>query len=64
MTSVSKEGMFDFLLKEIVYVLKDNDIPYYLDCGTLLGCIREKGFIEHDTDVDVATHVSWIFNVS
>tara|TARA_Y100000593_G_scaffold69409_1_gene127491 strand:- start:85 stop:1281 length:1197 start_codon:yes stop_codon:yes gene_type:complete len=57
--NLDKKGMFDYLLKEIVYVLEDNDIPYHLCCGTLLGCIREGDFISHDGDVDVATQVSY-----
>ena len=57
--NLDKKGMFDYLLKEIVHVLEDNGIPYHLCCGTLLGCIREGDFISHDSDVDVATQVSY-----
>ena len=44
--NLDKKGIFDYLLKEIVYVLEDNGIPYHLCCGTLLGCIREGDFIK------------------
>ena len=38
--------------------LKESEIPFYLDCGTLLGCIREGKILSHDTDVDVTIHLS------
>jgi phosphorylcholine metabolism protein LicD len=49
----------NYLLKIVVNILNNNNIPYYLDCGTLLGCVRENGFIKNDTDIDVTIHLSF-----
>lgn len=35
-------------------LMRENGIAYSLAYGTLLGAVREKGFIKHDTDIDVA----------
>lgn len=35
----------------------ENDIPYIVIFGTLLGAIREHGFIGHDCDIDVAIRI-------
>jgi hypothetical protein len=38
--------------------MRDNSIPYTLIFGSLLGAIREKGFIKHDLDIDVSVPIS------
>ena len=40
------------ILSEFDKALISNGIPYYVMFGTLLGTIREKGFIKHDLDID------------
>lgn len=41
------------MLSKISSALKKQGIDYFLDSGTLLGMIRESGFISHDTDMDL-----------
>lgn len=39
-------------------VMSENNIPYTVFAGTLLGAVREKGFIAHDCDIDTAVFYS------
>lgn len=42
------------LMKCFDQCMKENNISYTLIFGSMLGAIREKGFIKHDLDIDVA----------
>lgn len=44
-----KEG-----LREIVSILRAHKIPFWVDCGTLLGAYRYGGIIPWDWDLDIA----------
>lgn len=41
-------------LRCVTTILEDAGVPYWIDCGTLLGAYRCNGMIPHDNDTDVA----------
>lgn len=45
-------GILLEIAKDFHRVCVDNDIPYYMMGGTMLGAIRHKGFIPWDDDMD------------
>lgn len=40
------------VLKEYDAILSSIDVQYSVFAGTLLGAVREKGFLKHDVDID------------
>ncbi len=42
------------LLRDIAHLFKENQIPFWVDCGTCLGAYRYGGAIPWDLDIDIA----------
>lgn len=49
-----RKGLFKLII-DVSKILKDHNIIYWIDGGTMLGAIRDKGFIKHDDDIDFGT---------
>ena len=46
------------LLTKVVQKLNEHNISYWVDYGSLLGLVRDKDVINHDTDTDICIHPS------
>ncbi len=47
-------------LKSIVEILNNQGCKWWLEAGTCLGAIRERGFIKHDQDIDIGVPARYI----
>lgn len=43
-------------LEKIDRICTENSIKYFCDWGTLLGIVRDNGFIKHDDDIDLTVY--------
>lgn len=44
------------VLKDFALICEQNNLDYFLICGSLIGAVRHKGFIPWDDDLDVIMH--------
>lgn len=42
------------ILEELMQIMKNNEVSFWLDFGTLLGIYRDGDFIDHDLDIDIS----------
>lgn len=42
------------VLARLHLLLQKHNVPYYCDYGTLIGFVRDNGFIKHDDDIDIS----------
>ena len=49
------------MFQTVVEFLNNNNIKYFIDGGTLLGCVRDGGQIPYDDDIDIGMDVKNFF---
>ena len=54
LTDTVKVRRVYFLGRLISRLFKKHEIPYWVTAGTLLGCVRHKGLIPWDDDIDIS----------
>jgi hypothetical protein len=54
---LTQRVLYCSLIKEIHEIARECGREVFLGYGTLLGCVREKGFIAHDDDIDLILRV-------
>ncbi len=54
------EAILIALLAQVKGVLDRHNITFWLDCGTLLGAVRNGKFIEWETDIDLGTWGNYV----
>lgn len=42
------------VLERLHRLMQKSNVPYYCDYGTLIGFVRDNGFIKHDDDIDIS----------
>ena len=57
--SAYKDTLLD-IMSVFNKICEQNNIPYYIFFGTLLGWVRDKGMIPWDADIDVAVPIIYI----
>jgi len=48
------------LLEDLSKILDENEIPYWLTCGSILGAVRHGGLIPWDDDIDINVPLEYI----